>query len=678
MSSFYKRFIPDNLYNISVFSASIISYSLYYTYFKTDYFNNSSKNFEAKKKNMMIKKYNYPLSQETENNLKNIIDKTHPKSILGNNYSFDKKRILTVNEEISTQLVEASYQLHSMCLEVVERVVSDDALLELFEIPDEVRDLVKTSWRNKQRDLIGRFDFVYDSKSNNVKLCEYNADTPTNLIESSFIQEMLKKDLIGKSNENNSSESISSFNFLEKSLLYSWYNILSKDINLNKKILFCACTLNTEEYYQTLYMKNIVDIVSKELENNSFKSIDSIDKFTQKTIFTNKVKENKTSNTYLSDINNLSHSDLNRRIISSNNSSFYPDYIWKLYPLEYMAKENLSEVFINNSSIKLLEPAWKLVLSSKALLPFLWEMYPNHPYLLPAYFVNPKNLDNEQAKKDIKNYYKWIAKPKYGREGEGVKSYYLSENIDKNCNLLSLDEEVNRRKYEKHNSEKDKIITRLDKIQSSFLTNGSDSLTLENEELNNSLLDLVLKEIKGKDILQAYADQEYVHVFYPTLSTWVVSGLPVCLSSRISSFSISDNKASFVSINHSDIKNKINYICTKSENQFRELLYDEDKLNNIDRVFGDSSKLIDKTIINDSSEYYQKYYTREKSISECHCGGSCPSYKRSKNVSDSKAEEKKIKHGRTKLNTSSRLNSIGKSKIGIKNGRLGASSSRSG
>ncbi len=33
--------------------------------------------------------------------------------------------------------------------------------------------------------------------------------------------------------------------------------------------------------------------------------------------------------------------------------------------------------------VRWLEPAWKSIISNKALLPLLWEMFPNHPNLLP-------------------------------------------------------------------------------------------------------------------------------------------------------------------------------------------------------------------------------------------------------------------------------------------------------
>lgn len=40
---------------------------------------------------------------------------------------------------------------------------------------------------------------------------------------------------------------------------------------------------------------------------------------------------------------------------------------------------------LEDAGVRWLEPAWKSIISNKALLPLLWEMFPNHPNLLPAY-----------------------------------------------------------------------------------------------------------------------------------------------------------------------------------------------------------------------------------------------------------------------------------------------------
>jgi glutathionylspermidine synthase len=55
------------------------------------------------------------------------------------------------------------------------------------------------------------------------------------------------------------------------------------------------------------------------------------------------------------------------------------------------------------------EPPWKLLLSCKAVLAVLWELFPNHPNLLPAYF-DAKPLGD-----------KYVRKPFYSREGANIE-----------------------------------------------------------------------------------------------------------------------------------------------------------------------------------------------------------------------------------------------------------------
>jgi glutathionylspermidine synthase len=55
-----------------------------------------------------------------------------------------------------------------------------------------------------------------------------------------------------------------------------------------------------------------------------------------------------------------------------------------------------------------IEPLWKTLLSNKAILAVLWEMYPGHPNLLPAYLDQPNELTE------------YIRKPKLGREGANM------------------------------------------------------------------------------------------------------------------------------------------------------------------------------------------------------------------------------------------------------------------
>ena len=55
-----------------------------------------------------------------------------------------------------------------------------------------------------------------------------------------------------------------------------------------------------------------------------------------------------------------------------------------------------------------LEPPWKMLLSNKAILPILWELYPGHPNLLEAHFDEPGALASR------------VRKPLLGREGANI------------------------------------------------------------------------------------------------------------------------------------------------------------------------------------------------------------------------------------------------------------------
>jgi glutathionylspermidine synthase len=81
--------------------------------------------------------------------------------------------------------------------------------------------------------------------------------------------------------------------------------------------------------------------------------------------------------------------------------------VFKLYPWEWMVREEFAP-FLANASTLWIEPAWKMLLSNKAILPILWELYPGHPNLLQAHLDHPGSLTF------------WVRKPLLGREGANV------------------------------------------------------------------------------------------------------------------------------------------------------------------------------------------------------------------------------------------------------------------
>lgn len=80
--------------------------------------------------------------------------------------------------------------------------------------------------------------------------------------------------------------------------------------------------------------------------------------------------------------------------------------VFKLYPWEWMLAEPFAAHLVTAEAPRWIEPLWKRVLSTKAILPVLWELFPGHPNLLEASFDQlPGNH---------------VRKPLHGREGDGV------------------------------------------------------------------------------------------------------------------------------------------------------------------------------------------------------------------------------------------------------------------
>jgi glutathionylspermidine synthase len=83
-------------------------------------------------------------------------------------------------------LEAATEELHGMCIEAAQHVI-DNQLYARFAIPPEAVPMIEQSWNDDQDTLFGRFDVVWDGNGA-PKMLEYNADTPTALIEASVAQ----------------------------------------------------------------------------------------------------------------------------------------------------------------------------------------------------------------------------------------------------------------------------------------------------------------------------------------------------------------------------------------------------------------------------------------------------------------------------------------------------------
>lgn len=277
--------------------------------------------------------------------------------------------------EITSQeadlIYKATNELWQMCLQAVEYVIQHK-LYAKFHIPAHMIHHLERSWENDDPSIYGRFDFAYDAQTKDLKMLEFNADTPTSLFETGIVQWYWKNHYFP--------ELTDQFNSVHEQMIASWQEIKPY---LKGETLHFSCAKETLE----------------DLTNVEYLRDTAIQAGIQTKLI------------YIDDIgwNGRAFVDLEGEEIKS---------IFKLYPWEWMVREEFGFHITNDSNeAQWIEPSWKMLLSNKAILPILWELFPNHPYLLAAYYDKPAHLKH------------YVRKPILSREGANVEMYYDNERI---------------------------------------------------------------------------------------------------------------------------------------------------------------------------------------------------------------------------------------------------------
>ncbi len=261
-------------------------------------------------------------------------------------------------QEIST-LEAATQELDKLCLAAVDFIIANNRFAEL-QVPEHYIDFIKRSWEQDEHTIYARFDFVFDG-SGPPKLLEFNADTPTSLVEASVLQWQWLEQLHPNADQ---------FNSIHERLIEAWQRYV-REVAVVGPVHF-SCMKDQEEDELTIgYMMDVAQ---------------------QAGITPSPIP-----------IEQVGYEHARRQFVDSKNQPVR--HIFKLYPWEWLLNEEFGE-FIPQSSTKWLEPPWKMLLSGKGLLPILCEMYPGHPYLLRASW---QPLDVVQ-----------VRKPARGREGANV------------------------------------------------------------------------------------------------------------------------------------------------------------------------------------------------------------------------------------------------------------------
>ena len=270
-------------------------------------------------------------------------------------------------DEIERQIEEPTAEIDAMCLELVGHAVDDEDYLGRLKIPEAFWPLISESWHRDDGSLYGRLDLSFDGR-NPAKLLEYNADTPTSIFEAAvfqwtWLEQAIERNIIPKRADQ--------FNSIHERLIEAW-----KKLGGTHHLHLAGMTENTEDAGTLAYLE---DTASQAGLKTTLIDIEDIG---------------------LRD--DGSFVDLDDRAM---------ELAFKLYPWEWMFHDAFGAK-LAKAPTRWVEPPWKAILSNKGILPLLWEMFPNHPNLLPAYFEDDANA--------VKLGTSFVRKPLYSREGANI------------------------------------------------------------------------------------------------------------------------------------------------------------------------------------------------------------------------------------------------------------------
>ena len=293
----------------------------------------------------------------------------------GTKYVSDE--LVQLTKEEAEAYYEAANTIYDMYVAAAEYVIDNNLFFELG-IPFNLIEMIKKSWENDVHwHIYGRFDLAGGIDGQDIKLIEFNADTPTALFETALLQwGILKSNKMDEAKQfNNVYESISD-NFKRLITLFDDTKKFN-ELYDGWKILFSSVEGNDEEEATTKLLQQMA-----------------------------------TDAGFVTGFEFLQNVQFDDDGIYDKDGNAY-EYWFKLYPWEDMATDEpeltttLTHIMQKQKAI-ILNPAYTLLFQSKGIMAILYELFPDSPYLLKTSFEPLEGI-------------KQVQKPVFGREGANTK-----------------------------------------------------------------------------------------------------------------------------------------------------------------------------------------------------------------------------------------------------------------
>ncbi|MGB3801588.1 MAG: glutathionylspermidine synthase family protein, partial [Lewinella sp.] len=293
----------------------------------------------------------------------------------GENHDYLADEILLLRSQEADAALAAGDTAYGLLRDTARRCLTDPNRLAKLGIPDWCRPLLEWSVENEWDDfLFGRFDLAGGVDGHPLQLLEFNADTCSLLPETGMLQpEVLRKNKVKQPAPNNLIGSL-------EARLRAIGDARKGTHGLFAHLGYPEDELNVDFLADRARAVGWKQVLTAPLPDATFDPDNGL---------AADPKPGKTTRYY---------------------------YLMKFFPWDWIALEEsalweMLEEMIVKHFVRVVNPAWTMLLQSKALLAYAWQDNPGHPLLLPTAF-DPADLPNPRLG--------YVRKPVFGRNGENV------------------------------------------------------------------------------------------------------------------------------------------------------------------------------------------------------------------------------------------------------------------
>jgi glutathionylspermidine synthase len=245
--------------------------------------------------------------------------------------------------------IEAAARLMLEMLVEAGDYIIEENLFAQMGIPGWAVPRIKETWESEPPMLYGRFDFAY-GHDGVPKLLEYNADTPTGLLECAAVQWFWARDVFGPG--------VDQWNLLHEMLVARWRELAQAGRLPGTKIhmLHTSEERSGEDFMTTGYLAETARAAYLLCDLLPIESLGFVD---------------------------------GRGFVDLAGDDVRTAF--KLYPWEWMVREDFGSLALEHmgdapGQTIWIEPIWKMLWSNKGILPVLHRLFPENPHVLPAWF----------------------------------------------------------------------------------------------------------------------------------------------------------------------------------------------------------------------------------------------------------------------------------------------------